>query len=510
MKHFSSKFFMLLVAIITTGLFSENGYAQTTQPGFKGHFYFQPNVGITQYFGDLNKYDFHNKKVGLGASGIIGYQISPVVGLRTQFLYGKINSEREDMNRKLKGDLFEASGQLVLNINDMFTYNPERIVNLYLFGGVGYIMEKSTVSMLANGAAINGQTDVSNNGLSFPFGGGASFRLCYNTDLNLEYGHHYTARDTEFDLTPGGKSKYDQFSYASIGLTFKATKKDSDGDGIVDSKDLCPNEYGKAELNGCPDRDNDGIADAEDECPDVAGLAQFKGCPDTDGDGIIDSKDACPTEHGKPELNGCPDRDNDGIADALDKCPDQAGLPELEGCPDRDGDGIADKDDQCPDVAGLAKYNGCPAKDTDGDGVNDEDDRCPTLAGPASNQGCPEIKKEIITKVEYVAKQIQFQTGKAVLLPVSKKKLNEIVRIMNEDTNLKLLIEGHTDNVGKDEFNQTLSENRAAAVRMYLMSQGVSDSRLTSHGYGESKPLTDNKTASGRALNRRVELHLNY
>ena len=78
------------------------------------------------------------------------------------------------------------------------------------------------------------------------------------------------------------------------------------------------------------------------------------------------------------------------------------------------------------------------------------------------------------------------------------------------DTNLKLLIEGHTDNVGKDEFNQTLSENRAAAVRMYLMSQGVSDSRLTSHGYGESKPLTDNKTASGRALNRRVELHLNY
>ena len=128
---------------------------------------------------------------------------------------------------------------------------------------------------------------------------------------------------------------------------------------------------------GGTDTDGDGIYDKDDACPEVAGLAAFNGCPDSDGDGIEDAKDACPNEAGSKEMNGCPDSDGDGVADKDDACPNTAGLPALAGCPDADGDGVADKDDECPNEAGPAANNGCPWPDSDGDGVLDKDDQCP-------------------------------------------------------------------------------------------------------------------------------------
>jgi len=111
---------------------------------------------------------------------------------------------------------------------------------------------------------------------------------------------------------------------------------------------------------GGTDTDGDGVFDKDDACPEVAGLEAFNGCPDADGDGIEDSKDACPNEAGTKELNGCPDSDGDGIVDGDDKCPKVAGLAALAGCPDSDGDGVADGDDSCPNEAGPAANKGCP------------------------------------------------------------------------------------------------------------------------------------------------------
>jgi outer membrane protein OmpA-like peptidoglycan-associated protein len=222
------------------------------------------------------------------------------------------------------------------------------------------------------------------------------------------------------------------------------------------------------------DKDNDGIADDEDKCPDVAGLAKYNGCPipDTDGDGINDEEDKCPTVAGIAKYNGCP-------------------------IPDTDKDGINDEEDQCPTVAGVDKYHGCPIPDTDGDGVNDEEDRCISIAGPADNNGCP--------KINFNAENVQFASGTANLTTGAKTELNKLVTILNKDyPDVRLSIEGHTDNTGKADANQLLSEKRAAAVKTYLVSKKVDVDRLDAVGYGQDQPIADNATPEGRAKNRRV------
>lgn len=234
---------------------------------------------------------------------------------------------------------------------------------------------------------------------------------------------------------------------------------------------------------------------------------------DRDGDGVLDDEDRCPDSAGVRSLKGCPDRDGDGIANIDDKCPDVAGLARYQGCPapDRDRDGIDDDNDKCPDVAGIARYQGCPIPDTDGDGVNDEEDKCINEKGPASNFGCPVINQDIIKRITLAAKNIFFATASDKLLSQSNKRLDDVVSIMNENQSFRLQIDGHTDDQGKDEYNQDLSDRRAASVKAYLVSKGVNQARLSSTGYGETKPIADNKTAAGRASNRRVEMTLsNY
>jgi outer membrane protein OmpA-like peptidoglycan-associated protein len=207
-------------------------------------------------------------------------------------------------------------------------------------------------------------------------------------------------------------------------------------------------------------------------------------------------------------LKGCPDRDGDGIADIDDKCPDVPGLARYQGCPipDRDKDGINDEVDKCPDVPGLARYQGCPIPDTDGDGVNDEEDKCINEPGPASNFGCPVIKEEIVTKINKAFKNVFFETGSSKLLNKSFKPLNDVAAILNENAGFYANIDGHTDNTGKPDKNQILSEDRANSVKTYLVSKGINANRLTATGYGQDKPIADNKTVAGRAQNRRVEM----
>jgi outer membrane protein OmpA-like peptidoglycan-associated protein len=234
--------------------------------------------------------------------------------------------------------------------------------------------------------------------------------------------------------------------------------------------------------------------------------------PDADGDGIVDSLDACPQVKGLPQFKGCPDTDGDGIPDSEDKCPNEKGLTRYQGCPipDSDGDGINDEEDKCPKEKGVARYQGCPIPDRDKDGVNDEVDKCPDLPGTAANNGCPEIKAEVKKRIEVAAKNIFFATGSTKLLVKSNKSLDDVAKLMSEDANLKLDIEGHTDNTGKADKNQVLSENRAKSVYDYLVKKGVDASRLKSAGYGQDQPIADNKTAAGRTQNRRVELKLHY
>src|SRR5690606_22913246 len=208
---------------------------------------------------------------------------------------------------------------------------------------------------------------------------------------------------------------------------------------------------------------------------------------DTDGDGITDDNDKCPDVPGVAKYDGCPvpDTDKDGINDDEDKCPDVPGIAKYEGCPIPDGvgDGVNDEEDKCPSVAGVARYEGCPVPDFDGDGVNDEEDKCPQVAGIAANKGCPAIEDAVIEKVNYAAQNILFVTGKYTLQSSSNKGLNEVAKVLEQTPDLKISIAGHTDDVGNEANNLLLSQNRANTVKQYFIKKGISESRITVNGY---------------------------
>ncbi len=258
---------------------------------------------------------------------------------------------------------------------------------------------------------------------------------------------------------------------------------------------------------GGTDTDGDGIYDEYDNCPEVAGLEEFDGCPDTDGDGIQDSEDDCPMVAGLPEYNGCPDTDGDGISDNKDRCPKVAGLESMGGCPDTDGDGITDGKDGCPKVAGPRGNRGCPWPDTDGDSVIDKDDNCPEVPGTVANNGCPEgPSADEMAKITELSRGIQFAFGATTFTEGTPPVLDAIVSIILKYPDASFSVEGHTDSIGTKGFNQKLSEGRAAAVVEYLTLRNVSADRLTAAGFGENNPIDTNVSDEGRANNRRVEI----
>lgn len=401
----------------------------------------------------------------------------------------------------------------------------------YVFGGGGIVTE-----------------NFDDTNVQFPAGAGLNIKVGENSFVNVQGEYRFSMTEFRKNLQLG------------IGYIYQIgkTSSDTDGDGIKDENDLCPNEPGKASTKGCPDSDNDGVEDKKDLCPNDPGLKEFSGCPDTDADGIPDRDDACPKTAGEVSANGCPDEDGDGVADRLDECPTDAGT--IKGCPDKDGDGVIDKNDDCPEEKGTKANNGCPISDEDGDGVADEDDecpgekgtkasrgcadrdgdgvadkydncpdkagqfsgcpdsdndgvddykdKCPNQAGLATNSGCPEIKEEEKEVLDLAMRAVQFESGKAMLKVESYGILNQIADIMKKYPGYSLSINGHTDNLGSSSTNERLSEQRAKACFDYLVAQNIKLNRLNYAGFGESQPISTNDTREGRALNRRVEFLL--
>lgn len=390
------------------------------------------------------------------------------------------------------------------NVNDHWNILPSiSYVHVSKYIGDGF-----AVGVRGSLNRISKLGDVSADDLShYAVDGTIKYNILKNTKIDpfVEVGGGYTWVDEIGAGTVNGGIGVNYWFTDFIGLTLQTQYKHAFEDyGVKHFQHLA----GISIRFGGTDTDGDGIYDKDDACPEVAGLEAFNGCPDSDGDGIEDSKDACPNEAGSMEMNGCPDADGDGVADKDDACPNEAGLPALSGCPDADGDGVADKDDECPSEAGPAENNGCPWPDTDGDGVLDKDDECPDTAGTVANNGCPEVTEEVQAQLNEYARTILFDTGKASLKPESTRVFVDIIRILDQYPNSRFTVEGHTDSVGSNSLNQRLSEERANSVRDFLINEGIDASRLEAVGYGEERPIATNNTRAGRTQNRRVEINL--
>lgn len=433
------KFTILLLCFITIASMAQSKEANYSK------WLFKVGANIVDNSGDTNPFNgLELKKMGFSNNIAAGVDYR----FHKHWSVGLFLS-----NNKFKAPYAEVDGEFITENMDYFAVDAN--LKYYLWSAQHEDNTSNRFNMYVSGGV--GSFKIVDNTLSLNFGGGLIYWLNDSFGVNLESVAKWT---TENDV------KYDSNHFQHFaGITYRSSKKDRDGDGIKDSEDTCPDNFGLAEFNGCPDSDNDGIIDSEDACPEFAGLKANNGCPDTD---------------------------NDGVTDALDKCKNTFGPKENNGCPyiDSDKDGVLDKDDKCPNVKGIAQNNGCPEieiKKVDNSEV---------------------IKKNANNILKDYAKSIYFNTGKHSFKEDTYTTLQEITSKLKQFPNSKIIIEGHTDSVGNYNSNQRLSQERANEVKRYLVNNGIQSENIESIGYGESQPTASNINREGRALNRRVIIRI--
>ncbi|MFH2043800.1 MAG: outer membrane beta-barrel domain-containing protein [Pseudomonadota bacterium] len=420
----------------------------------KGAITLTPNIGWYFFEGNQRLDD------GITYGINLGYSINENWDIEGSFNY--INSDRNDIGGDVDGLLYKLDG--LYNITSFGKLVP------YLAAGVG-------------GITLNPDRGGAENDFLFNYGAGLKYFITDNMALRGDVRHVLPYGSL-------GKDESQNNLLCTAGLSFifgaakETPKADSDGDGVYDYLDKCPNTP-------------KGVRVDKDGCP-----------PDTDGDGVYDYLDKCPNTPKGVEVDeiGCPlDTDGDGVYDYLDKCPDTPKDVKVDedGCPlDTDGDGVYDYLDKCPDTPKGVEVdeNGCPPEvcpqDTDGDGVFDPSDKCPNTpkAAKVDSRGC------------WVLEGVYFDTAKSNILPQSFPILDNVVAIIINNPGMKFEIQGHTDNRGSIKFNQKLSKNRAKAVLEYLVRKGVNRLKLTAKGFGPLVPASPNDTVEGMTKNRRVEL----
>jgi outer membrane protein OmpA-like peptidoglycan-associated protein len=328
---------------------------------------------------------------------------------------------------------------------------------------------------------------------------------------------------------------------AQVGLSLRVgapgKPKDGDQDLVADANDSCPNTaIGKSvDADGCAanqkDGDRDAVNDELDRCRDTGTgePVDGEGCSasqkDDDRDGVFNLVDQCPHTMTAESANGSGcgpsqrDEDGDGISDVTDQCPNTPSgeAVNIRGCfteRDSDGDNVPDKRDRCPKTpkGKAADANGCTIVtvkdgDADRDNVPDSRDRCPgTLKSEAADaNGCPILFHKGARSV--ILRGVNFLPGRATLTPQGREILRDVASQLVENPQYRVQISGHTDSQGTRAKNIRLSLARARTVETFLEANGVPPRQVTAKGFGPDVPIASNKTAAGRAKNRRVELN---
>jgi outer membrane protein OmpA-like peptidoglycan-associated protein len=441
------------------------------------YLYVTPMAGFTTFDGDFNWPAGHPLTDKPYVGGRFGYQRGSLLALE---LASGLTPTTEDVADGASVSFLHATANLVMSPWATSVGGPYFFVG----GGAGRLSTNQT-------ATLSGDATRFNQGL-LEAGGGLRLWLTDGIGVRLE------AREARWlpNETEGAHSV--NYVTLSAGLTFAigAKGRDTDGDGVPDRRDKCPDTPRGATVDakGCPiDTDGDGVFDGLDQCADTP-----KGC-------TVDKL-------------GCPaDPDGDGVCDGLDQCADtpKGATVDAKGCPsDADGDGVLDGIDQCPNsIKGCTiDAKGCTS-DADGDGVCDGVDQCPdTPAGlKVDSVGCVieliERETELMDTGKIRLQNIQFDTNKAILKPESFPTLDVVGTLLTQWPQLRIEVGGHTDNVGGAALNKKLSLLRAESVLSYMNSKyaALDSTRFTVKGYGKNNPLVPNTSDENKAQNRRVE-----
>ena len=456
---------------------------------------------INDYTGDLNNNEFgilRYKYYKPGAALAFEQYLNPFFNIKEQISYDWVQYESPAKLIGVDAQFLSADLIFKYKFNNDYVLREQAIIAPFIeFGGGGtYISSRQYINDKSGTGILN---DTKFNLLA---GLGLTFRLNENLNFEVASKVYMPMTDAWDGLIKGGNNIWanDIYVQQSMGLVFTIRKSantniDSDHDGVPDTRDDCPyTPRGvKVDKRGCPVVKN--------QYTPIYKSNNSYGDQDSDGDGVPNSRDKCANTpiNTVVDAYGCPlNRE-----DSYDK--------------DSDGDGVPDSRDKCANTPLNTKVdeNGCPInsvnnddKDSDGDGVPDRIDRCPFSAGPASNKGCPEVAVETKRRLKFATRGIYFQTAKSVIKPESYPMLDEITDIINQYPDYNLRLSGHTDDVGSAEYNRILSQNRVDQVKAYLINKGIDANRLEAIGYGKQRPIANNNSVIGKALNRRVELEL--
>jgi len=452
---------LLAVALAMGVAASENGFADPVGR----HFELVPSAGYAFFDRDLEVRG-HSLADVLYVGGRLSYQVLPSWALEAAGGYAPTRNASNGAGV----DFFHESGNLVWTPWAGFHGGP--------FAFVG-------------GGATQLKPVGSSGGLHGSIEAGLGARIWW-TDA---FGIRVEARDITISDDSGSRRNN---LVLGVGLVYAlgSRARDTDGDGVPDSKDKCPATPKGAivDFDGCPkDTDHDGVLDGLDKCPGTpeGATVDFQGCPsDSDGDGVLDGIDRCPgTPKGATvDSKGCPrDSDGDGVLDGLDQCPDtpKGAIVDEKGCPkDSDGDGVWDGLDQCPETAPGLKVdkNGCPIEYL-------------------------EKETEMLDTGMIRLHDADFDTDRGTILSESFHSLDLVGQTFEHWPQLQIEIGGHTDSHGDPAKNQKLSEAHADSVKAYLIAKfpTLKPDHYAVKGYGSSKPLVPNTSDINRAKNRRVE-----
>lgn len=451
MRHFTWLLAVAVVPAMILGITSSAAAGHRTDS-----FMISPFIGGYAFDSDLNIEDEMTYGIGLG------YNFTKNLAAEAVFNY--TDTELDNGASDVDGNLYR--------LDMLYHFMPENRLVPYVAAGLGAF-------------DFDPELENSGNEISGNIGAGVKYFLNESIALRADVRDVMTFPENNLLYTAGltfylgGQEKAAEAAPAETA----EKKRDSDGDGVYDSQDQCPDTPSGVAVDnrGCAiDSDNDGVPDYRDDCRNTPPDAEVdaSGCGlDSDNDGVIDYRDKCPGTPEGVEVDdkGCAvDSDNDGVADYKDECPGTPAGAEVDdkGCAvDSDNDGVADYKDECPNTPESASVNA---------------------------RGC------------WVVKDLQFEVDKSEIRPAYHDNLNEVVSVLRQNPEIDVEIQGHTDSQGATEMNQRLSERRAAAVLDYLVEQGVDADRLDDKGYGETDPVASNDTAQGRAKNRRVEIRPLY